>query len=150
VEAFALFRADSPPNTESPWFIAAIRLEYTRHLQNERIWASRFEVGIAFASETWPRHGKAIALSLLDDDRNPDDGFYTIKFHRLFGDADGSAAVDFTDLAILALPWLDGPGDTGLDSNDDNILNFSDLAALVQNWLSVNFRTFQAANFNGL
>ena len=92
----------------------------------------------------------ANALPLLDDDRNPDDGFYTIKFHRLFGDADGSAAVDLTDLAILALHWFDGPGDTGLDSNDDNILNFSDLAALVQNWLSVSFRTFQAANFNEL
>jgi ADP-ribosylglycohydrolase len=77
----------------------------------------------------------ANGLPLLDDDQNPEDGFYTIKFHRLFGDADGSAGVDFSDLALLALYWLDFPADTGLDINADNTLNFLDLAAFVENWL---------------
>ncbi|MHC4605299.1 MAG: hypothetical protein ACYS6W_18440, partial [Planctomycetota bacterium] len=74
--------------------------------------------------------------TLLDDDSNPGDGFYTIEFHRLFGDADSSAAVDFIDFSLLALHWLDDPADTGLDSNADNILNRPDLAAFAENWLS--------------
>jgi len=74
--------------------------------------------------------------TLLDDDQNPSDSFYTIEFHRLFGDADGSAAVDFTDFSLLALYWLDAPADTGLDSNADNILNLLDLAAFTENWLA--------------
>ncbi|MHC4693359.1 MAG: ADP-ribosylglycohydrolase family protein [Planctomycetota bacterium] len=59
--------------------------------------------------------------TLLDDDLDPSDGFYTIKFHRLFGDADGSAMVDFADF---------------LDSNADEILSYPDLEAFVENWLS--------------
>lgn len=74
--------------------------------------------------------------TLLDDDQNPSDSFYTIEFHRLFGDADGSASVAFTDFSLLALHWRDAPADTGLDSNADNILNLPDLAAFVVNWLS--------------
>ena len=76
------------------------------------------------------------ALLLLDDDRNPGDGFYTIQFHQLFADADGSAAVDLSDLSLLASYWLDLPNDTGLDSNQDDVLNFLDLAAFVENWLA--------------
>ena len=74
-------------------------------------------------------------LRLLDDDENPHDGHYTIKFHRLFGDADGSAKVDLVDMSLLALRWCDGPADTGLDSNDDEMINFVDLAAFARNWL---------------
>ncbi|MCK4294339.1 MAG: ADP-ribosylglycohydrolase family protein [Planctomycetes bacterium] len=77
----------------------------------------------------------ANGLTLLDDDHNPDDGSYTIEFHSLFGDADGSATVSLPDLALLALHWFDVPADTGLDANEDNTLNFSDLAAVLQNWL---------------
>jgi hypothetical protein len=64
------------------------------------------------------------------------DGFYTIEFHRLFGDADGSASVAYTDFSLLALHWLDAPTDTDLDSNADNVLNYPDLAAFIENWLS--------------
>jgi hypothetical protein len=78
----------------------------------------------------------ATGQPLLDDDQNPHDGFYTINFHKLFGDADGSATVDFSDLALLTLHWLTGPDSTGLDSNADNTLDFLDLAALTQNWLT--------------
>ena len=78
----------------------------------------------------------AAGQTLLDDDSEPSDGFYTIEFHRLFGDADGSAAVDFTDFSILALYWNDKPADTGLDVYADDILNFLDLPAFVENWLS--------------
>jgi hypothetical protein len=74
-------------------------------------------------------------LPLLDDDPNPEDGFYTIQFHQLFADADGSAAVDLSDLSLLASYWFDLPNDTGLDSNHDHILDFLDLAALAENWL---------------
>ena len=74
--------------------------------------------------------------TLLDDDRNPGDGFYTIKFHRLFGDADGSAIVSFPDISLLVWHWLDAPADTGLDSNADSILNFLDMATLAENWYS--------------
>jgi hypothetical protein len=74
-------------------------------------------------------------LPLLDDDQNPADGFYTIQFHQLFGDVDGSATVDLSDLSLLALHWFDMPADTGLDSNQDGIVNFLDLAALAENWL---------------
>jgi len=77
----------------------------------------------------------ANGLSLLDEDQNPEDGFYTIKFHRLFGDTDGSASVNFKDLSVLASHWLGTEADTGLDSNADNTLNFSDLAAFSENWL---------------
>lgn len=78
----------------------------------------------------------ATGQTLLDDDLDPSDGFYTIEFHRLFGDADGSATVDFVDFSHLALYWNDDPADTGLDSNADDILNFLDLPAFVENWLS--------------
>ena len=78
----------------------------------------------------------ANGLPLLDDDENPDDGFYTIQFHQLFADADGSATVDLRDLSLLALYWFDVPNDTGLDSNQDDILDFLDLPAFVENWLA--------------
>lgn len=78
----------------------------------------------------------ANGLPLLDDDRNPDDGFYTIQFHQLFGDADGSTKVGLPDLSLLALYWYNISADTGLDSNQDNILDFLDLEAFVENWLS--------------
>jgi len=77
----------------------------------------------------------ANGLHLLDDDENPNDGHYTIKFHRLSGDADGSAKVDFIDMSLLALHWLDTPADTGLDSNENDVLDFPDLAAFAVNWL---------------
>jgi hypothetical protein len=72
---------------------------------------------------------------LLDDDQNPEDGFYTIEFHRLFGDADGSAGVDLRDFQFFALRWQDGPADTGLDADRDGVVTFSDLAVFVENWL---------------
>lgn len=74
-------------------------------------------------------------LLLLDDDQIGADGFYTIEFHRLFGDADGSAAVDLIDFSLLSSYWLDDPADTGLDSDQNNILNLLDMAAFVENWL---------------
>jgi len=69
-----------------------------------------------------------------DNDGIPGDGFYTISFHTLFGDIDGSAFVDFTDLLLLASYWLDTPAKTGLDANADNIVNFVDFAELASNW----------------
>jgi len=77
----------------------------------------------------------ANGAKLLDDDQNPGDGFYTIEFHRLFGDADGSAGVDLWDFQFLALRWQAGPADTGLDANRDGVVTFSDLAVFVENWL---------------
>ena len=73
--------------------------------------------------------------TLLDDDSDPEDGFYTIEFHALYGDADGSAAVDLSDLALLAGCWLDNAGDIGLDWNADNIISLPDLAHFAENWL---------------
>jgi hypothetical protein len=72
---------------------------------------------------------------LLNDDEDPADGYYTIKFHRLFGDADGSAKVDFLDMSRFALHWLDTPVNTGLDSNENDVLDFPDFAAFAVNWL---------------
>jgi hypothetical protein len=72
---------------------------------------------------------------LRDSDGHPEDGFYTIEFHRLFGDVDGSATVDLIDFSLLASHWLADPADTGLDSNQDGILSFEDLAAFAANWL---------------
>ena len=77
----------------------------------------------------------ANGLHLLDDDENPNDGYYTIKLHSLFGDADGSAKVDFLDMSLLALHWLDTPADTGLDSDENDVLDFPDFAAFAVNWL---------------
>jgi hypothetical protein len=77
----------------------------------------------------------ANGLHLLDDDQTPDNGYYTIKFHRLFGDADGSGKVDPFDMSLLASHWLNAPADTGLDVNDDNIINFPDFAVFANNWL---------------
>jgi len=72
---------------------------------------------------------------LRDSDGHPEDGFYTVEFHRLFGDVDGSATVDLIDFSLLASNWLGDPADTGLDSNQDGILDFEDLAAFAVNWL---------------
>ncbi|MCK4794065.1 MAG: ADP-ribosylglycohydrolase family protein [Desulfobacteraceae bacterium] len=72
-----------------------------------------------------------------DTDSIPGDGFYTILFHTLFGDIDGSAFVDFTDLLLLASYWLDAPAKTGLDANADNIVNFVDFAELARNWFDI-------------
>lgn len=69
-----------------------------------------------------------------DNDGIPGDGFYTISFHTLFGDANGSANVDFKDLSFLCLRWLNAPAKTGLDINVDNIVNFVDFAELARNW----------------
>lgn len=76
----------------------------------------------------------ANGLALSDEDRNPADGKYTIEFHRLYGDVDGNANVDQTDLAFFADRWLSGPGDTGLDANGDNIINLWDFALFNRNW----------------
>ena len=73
---------------------------------------------------------------LRDSDGHPEDGFYTLKFHKLFGDVDGSATVDLIDFSLLASNWLGDPADTGLDSNQDGILDFEDLAAFAANWLA--------------
>jgi hypothetical protein len=70
-----------------------------------------------------------------DNDDIPGDGSYTIGFHRLYGDADGSGIVDFTDFSLLASRWLDVPAETGLDANADNIVDVPDLAELTRNWL---------------
>jgi hypothetical protein len=43
VEAFALFHADSPPNTESAWFIAAIGTTFAVRTQKEWQMASVFQ-----------------------------------------------------------------------------------------------------------
>ena len=74
--------------------------------------------------------------TLLDDDSDPEDGFYTIEFHALYGDADGSAVVDLSDLALLGGCWLDNAGDTGLDWNADNIVSLPDMAHFADNWRS--------------
>jgi hypothetical protein len=69
-----------------------------------------------------------------DTDDIPGDGFYTISFHTLFGDVDGSAFVDFRDLSLLALCWLNARAKTGLDINADNMVNFVDFAEFASNW----------------
>jgi hypothetical protein len=73
--------------------------------------------------------------NLCDRDGGPDDGFYTIKFHALFGDADGSATVDFADFSLLASTWLEASAGAGHDSNQDKMLNFLDMSAFAENWL---------------
>jgi hypothetical protein len=45
--------------------------------------------------------------------------------------------VDFADFSILASRWLHGPAQTGLDANAEDVLDFSDLAALAENWLVI-------------
>ena len=72
---------------------------------------------------------------LRDSDGHPEDGFYTMEFRRLFGDVDGSATVDLIDFSLLASNWFGDPADTGLDWNQDGILDFVDLAAFAANWL---------------
>ena len=72
---------------------------------------------------------------LHDSDGHPEDGLYTVEFHKLFGDVDGSATVDLTDFSLLASNWRNNVADTGLDSNQDGILDFEDLAAFAANWL---------------
>ncbi len=73
--------------------------------------------------------------TLLDDDDNPSDGFYTIAFGRLFGDADGSGRLDSADFALTAAVWRTDPGSTGLDANDDGRIQITELAAFAANWL---------------
>jgi hypothetical protein len=70
-----------------------------------------------------------------DSNGTDGDGSYTERFHRLFGDADGSAVVDFKDFSLLASHWLNIAAETGLDANSDNIVNFMDLAEFASNWL---------------
>jgi hypothetical protein len=68
-----------------------------------------------------------------DGDRAPG-GTLTVDFHRLFGDSDGDADTDFTDLARFRLA-LGGPSTTPLivynpvfDSDGDGDVDFTDLA----------------------
>ena len=68
-----------------------------------------------------------------DGDRAPG-GTLTANFHRLFGDSDGDADVDFTDLAAFRLA-LGGPSTTppilynpAFDSDGDGDVDFTDLA----------------------
>jgi len=72
---------------------------------------------------------------LLDDDVNPADGFYTINFHRLFGDADGSADIDLHDFSVMGSCWQQGPVDSGLDINGNSLVDVYDLTGLCENWL---------------
>jgi len=102
-----------------------LTLSFPQRLQNDT-----YSLALDCASIT-----DADGLALLDDDKNPGDGFYTIRFHNLFGDADGSGAVDFSDFSILASRWLNSPADTGLDSNADGILDILDMRAFAENWL---------------
>ena len=73
--------------------------------------------------------------TLLDDDDTPHDGFYTIKFHRLFGDADGSRTVDMADLLILVTVWLEAADHVGLEANGDAKVNMLELVHFAKNWL---------------
>jgi hypothetical protein len=68
-----------------------------------------------------------------DGDRAPG-GTLTFDFHRLFGDSDGDADTDFTDLAQFRLA-LGGPSTTpfiaynpAFDSDGDGDVDFTDLA----------------------
>ncbi len=73
--------------------------------------------------------------TLLDDDTNPADNTYTIRFHCLFGDADGSARVDMLDLSTLCNIWLNAPAQTGLDYDADGQITLVDLAGFAENWM---------------
>jgi hypothetical protein len=72
---------------------------------------------------------------LLDEDQNPQDGYYSIAFHRLFGDVDGSGQIDLRDFSVLGGIWHDGPGLSGLDIDKDGSVQIYDLAAFGDNWL---------------
>ena len=76
----------------------------------------------------------ANGLPLLDDDTAPGDGNYTVMFHRLFGDTDGSATVNALDLNAMSATWLAGPAKSGLDVDGNNRVNMRDYAALAANW----------------
>ena len=69
------------------------------------------------------------------DDDTPQDGFYTIKFHRRFGDADGSGIVDPADLLILVTVWLETADHTGLEVNGDGKVNMLEWVHFAKNWL---------------
>ena len=73
--------------------------------------------------------------TLLDDDDIPSNGFYTIKFHRLFGDVDGSRIVDLADLSTLVTVWLEIAGDSGLEVNGEGFVNLLEFASFSKNWL---------------
>jgi len=67
------------------------------------------------------------------DGTGGDDAIF--EFHRLFGDATGDGTVNYYDLSLLALRWLDTPAETGLDTNTDNLISFPDFASFAENWL---------------
>ncbi|MBW8000424.1 MAG: ADP-ribosylglycohydrolase family protein [Planctomycetes bacterium] len=100
-------------------------LTFTQPLQDDR-----YELKLDCADIT-----DANGLGLLDDDAIDLDGLYSIEFHQLFGDSDGSMLIDFGDISAFAFLWLDVPQDSGLDKNNDNIINLYDLSAVVKNWL---------------
>ena len=69
-----------------------------------------------------------------DDGADGDDAIFT--FYRLFGDSTGDGQVNHEDLFDLANIWLVTPNQTGLDNNDDNIVNFIDFGDFAKNWTS--------------
>ena len=77
----------------------------------------------------------SIGHDLLDDDSDPADEYYTVEFHRLYGDADGSGIVDLSDIAALASVWLGEPASTGLDADGDGQINMLDLRSFSGYWL---------------
>jgi len=72
---------------------------------------------------------------LLDEDWDPHDGFYSVAFHRLFGDVDGSAQIDLRDFAVLCSVWYSGSDVTGLDTDKDGRVLMPELVAFGKNWL---------------
>jgi len=72
-----------------------------------------------------------------DDDGQPDD--FMVNSNPLTGDFQPDGEVDFNDLAVLALSWLDecsGPGwCSGADIDQSQDVNFVDFGFLADNWL---------------
>ena len=63
------------------------------------------------------------------------DGNNIFEFYVLFGDTNGDKVVDMLDLYIFVSCWLKPPGDTGLDYDGNNIVNYVDFSFFAKNFM---------------
>jgi hypothetical protein len=84
-----------------------------------------------WTAELWP-HGKCVNMGAFGG--TPQASMSASSLGNV-ADVDGSGRVDYTDMKLLAYKWLEQQVLLPEDLNRDAIVNFFDIAELVQEWL---------------
>ena len=71
---------------------------------------------------------------LLDDDGIAMDMKYTIEFHQIYGDVDGSGGLELSDFSAFTSFWHSSTPAQWIDFNGDGVVNSVDLHQFAMNW----------------